>query len=95
MVGSLTTTTGKVSSSPQQPKRQSPNLDGNWFIRKESKFVMRYGIECKIRDTTSFFTSWVDAESSSEALAKFKQGKVYREQSSKLDIIRVVEMQSK
>lgn len=68
---------------------------GNWFIRKESKFIMRYGIECKIRDTTSFFTSWVDAESSSEALAKFKQGKVYREQSSKLDIIRVVEMQSK
>ena len=56
---------------------------------------MRYGIECKIRDTTSFFTSWVDAESSSEALVKFKQGKVYREQSSKLDIIRVVEMQSK
>lgn len=56
---------------------------------------MRYGIECKIRDTTSFFTSWVDAESESEALAKFKQGKVYREQSSKLDIIRVVEMQSK
>ena len=34
---------------------------------KESKFIMRYGIECKIRDTTSFFTSWVDAESSSEA----------------------------
>ena len=57
--------------------------------------IMRYGIECKIRDTTSFFTSWVDAESSSEALAKFKQGKVYREQSSKLDIIRVVEMQSR
>ena len=69
--------------------------DRNWFIRKESKLIMRYGIECKIRDTTSFFTSWVDAESSGEALAKFKQGKVYREQSSKLDIIRVVEMQSK
>lgn len=63
--------------------------------KKVNYIIMRYGIECKIRDTTSFFTSWVDAESSSEALAKFKQGKVYREQSSKLDIIRIVEMQSK
>ena len=64
-------------------------------IKKGNYIIMRYGIECKIRDTTCFFTSWVDAESSSEALAKFKRGKVYREQSSKLDIIRIVEMQSK
>lgn len=88
---------GRTSPHPSSQRGNHQTWMGiGLSIKKGNYIIMRYGIECKIRDTTSFFTSWVDAESSSEALAKFKQGKVYREQqSSKLDIIRVVEMQSK